>query len=276
MKGEINWYYLLNGKSIGPFSKKQLLAMASSGTIQKNTLVWCSDDTQGCAPLEQAFAFKKESPSAPLNTPSSTPLNDTPTEEVLTQTTEEFKEQKIPFFYHSLRRYFARCLDYTICEYLIKIIFFALNPIAAKEFFTYIEKSELSFVVLFFIYAITLFLNAALIGYTGTTIGKWLFGIRVVDSTGSPISYKRALHREFLVWLRGVGLGIFPIIFGTLLYQSHQFEKNNSTSWDRDLKLSVVYRKPDFRQFFLGLIAYDIISILLTRLHKALLDVVDM
>lgn len=257
--------------------------MASSGTIQKNTLVWCSDDTQGCAPLEQAFAFKKESPSTPLNTPPSTPLNDTPTEEALTQTTEEFEEQEIlsspsPDDYFSIRGH-ARLLDFFIYLYLIKIALLALVPIAPKEFFTYVEKPELPLVVsssLAFTFAIAMFLNAALIGYTGTTIGKWFFGIRVVDLTGSPIGYKRALHREFLVWLRGVGLGIFPIIFGSSLYQSHQFEKNNSTSWDRDLKLSVVYRKPDFRQFFLGLIAYDIISILLTRLHKALLDVVDM
>jgi uncharacterized RDD family membrane protein YckC len=37
----------------------------------------------------------------------------------------------------------------------------------------------------------------------GKTIGKWIFGLRVVGAGGAPIHYRRALLR----WIAAVGLG---------------------------------------------------------------------
>jgi uncharacterized RDD family membrane protein YckC len=87
------------------------------------------------------------------------------------------------------------------------------------------------------------FLNAAFIGHTGSSIGKWFLDIKVLDSYGQPIGYKLALKREFKVWVYGWGFGI-PLF--TLVAWSKNYlnlRKQQDASWDVQCNTHIIYRK---------------------------------
>lgn len=51
-------------------------------------------------------------------------------------------------------------------------------------------------------------------GMEGKTVGKWLFGLRVVGPDQQPISYGRALRRWVATWISAIfGLGFLWILF---------------------------------------------------------------
>jgi hypothetical protein len=83
--------------------------------------------------------------------------------------------------------------------------------------------------------------NAAMIGLTGASIGKWIFGIRVMRD-GKPIGFANALAREFKVWWRGLGAGVPLVSLATLAHAFRQLTDNRITSWDNDQSNTVVHR----------------------------------
>ena len=85
-------------------------------------------------------------------------------------------------------------------------------------------------------------LNAALIGFTGSSLGKWLFGVRVVGQDGRPIGFGKALLRELFVWVQGMGLGIPVVNLITFWLSYSRLEKNGATPWDEQSRHVVLYR----------------------------------
>ena len=85
-------------------------------------------------------------------------------------------------------------------------------------------------------------LNAALIGFTGSSLGKWLFGVRVAGEDGQPIGVGKALLRELFVWARGMGLGIPVVNLITFWLSYSRLEKNGATPWDEQGHHVVLYR----------------------------------
>lgn len=97
--------------------------------------------------------------------------------------------------WHACPDDFGHCGGYSVSQFaavLIKIL----------------ENSVTAFVAL---YLLWLPLEAGFLTATGTTPGKWVFGIRVVKSQGQKLAYPEALKRAFLVWVQGEGLGI-PVV----------------------------------------------------------------
>jgi RDD family protein len=85
-------------------------------------------------------------------------------------------------------------------------------------------------------------LNAALIGFTGSSLGKWLFGVRVDSQDGRPIGFGKALLRELSVWVQGMGLGIPVVNVITFWLSYSRLEKNGATPWDEQGHHVVLYR----------------------------------
>ena len=95
MTDELKWYYLQNGKSLGPFSKDQLIQLAFSGAIPKETLIWTSSQNQEWKPLSEVFNLSEELPPPLPNAQlSATPQI----------TSNQNTDVAIP---HPWRRYFA-------------------------------------------------------------------------------------------------------------------------------------------------------------------------
>ena len=76
--------------------------------------------------------------------------------------------------------------------------------------------------------------QAAMIGLTGGSPGKWLCGIRVRNHDGTRLGFGAALYRELKVWLIGFGAGL-PLISLFALVQAHNAVKDSGTAhWDDD------------------------------------------
>ena len=75
---------------------------------------------------------------------------------------------------------------------------------------------------------------AALISWTGTTPGKWLFGLRVRSKSGQKLTLASALGREVYVVAAGNGLGIPIVALVCSLVQYSKLKKCEPASWDED------------------------------------------
>jgi uncharacterized RDD family membrane protein YckC len=151
---------------------------------------------------------------------------------------------------HPWRRYFARMLDNTvngaIASFLLGFVLFILWPNDAQAFFDTFAKNRALDTVAALMLAIPF--NAILIGFTGGSLGKWLFGVRVLTADGRPSGIGRAFHREVVIWCKGLGLGIPIITFFTLLSAHRTLGKTGHTSWDEALNTEILYRPKGFRQ----------------------------
>jgi hypothetical protein len=79
-------------------------------------------------------------------------------------------------------------------------------------------------------------LDAFVYAIFGNTPAKALGGIRVLDIRGQKVRLPRYLHRNFTVYVRGLGIG-FPIVsLVTLLYSHRKASANKILSWDQELE----------------------------------------
>ena len=70
-----------------------------------------------------------------------------------------------------------------------------------------------------------MFINAAFIGLTGYSVGKWVFGIRILNEQNRPVGYFSALSREMKVWSGGMAFGINELEAGRILTALSSFSR---------------------------------------------------
>lgn len=129
---------------------------------------------------------------------------------------------------HPWHRFFARGFDMLIFSTLIPLSMLPLLIYAANM------GIEVNFLILGFISLfIYVFIEAGIIAFCGTTIGKWAFGIKVLTQEGKKLTYMEGLKRSFGVWIKGLGLGIPLISFFTQIAAHGTLTENGITSWDQ-------------------------------------------
>jgi len=107
------------------------------------------------------------------------------------------------------------------------------------------------------------FFEPSVISIFGTTPGKALLNIRVVDDDGSKLSYGKVMGRNFSLWLNGLGMGI-PIIAAITMIFSHNRLKNKKiTSWDEKYKIKILYGNLGFFRIVVYIILFLIMSMFL-------------
>lgn len=74
----------------------------------------------------------------------------------------------------------------------------------------------------------------------GKTPGKFLLGIKVISTTDCPISWGQAYKRSFLLWVRGLCLGIPLLLLITAAVSMRKVSKDGVSSWDTLSKTHVV------------------------------------
>ena len=79
-------------------------------------------------------------------------------------------------------------------------------------------------------------------------------GVRVVDAGDKPIGVLRALWREVLVWVNGLGLGIPFVMIVTLVMAYRRLDGDAITSWDDRMDLVVIHRPRGKMQTVLGIV----------------------
>lgn len=154
------------------------------------------------------------------------------------------------------RRYFARMLDTTLFGSIISAVLAVLvmsfgAGVYDKLYGTsgFFHNSLVSSIL---VCAMALPLEALAIGLTGTSIGKWIFGVRITDVSGHAIGFVRAAHREIGVFGIGLGAGIPIVSLFTLSTAYRQLKDNGVSTWDKGQPWVVTYRPAGLWQLVLS------------------------
>ena len=153
-----------------------------------------------------------------------------------------------------LRRYFARGFDAQIGVAIAVLPLFPILYTAAGA----VPTSGGIFLLIGFVaYVLYLFIEAQVIKLTGTTFGKFTMGITVITTKyDRSYSYPQLLRRNFLVFLKGLGLNI-PIanIVAPIMAKSYvEDDESGQASWDFDSNTLIAYKE-------LGLVNYILIFV---------------
>ncbi len=195
-------YYYHNGKQeVGPFDVHTLRKLQQSGIIAENTLARHTDSSdwgpfgqlldsvttdQGGEPdeAEQTSDMHSE-PVSPV-TESDPPSIETPIQSettVMVAPNGWLAHPPTPW-----RRYAARILDSTFNGLIFMVIlaigFFAVAPATADIFFSIFEIPGGRFLDMMLTTAAASVLGGSLIGVSGSTLGKFIFGVKVTRTDG--------------------------------------------------------------------------------------------
>jgi len=156
------------------------------------------------------------------------------------------------------RRYGARLLDIiingSVAAGLISIAFYALAPYTAVQVFENNDPIMEILVWTMVTVVASSILSGVIIGFTGSSIGKWIFGIRVTDKNLRPIGVVRGITRDFSVISRGMAFGM-PLISLFFIYGSYKdLKAQGNTFWDRDQDNVISHRPNGVFQYLLNLV----------------------
>ena len=108
--------------------------------------------------------------------------------------------------------YAARMLDISffggIAFLLIGVMLYSVAPYSADRFFAIFENPSSIVVDIVLTTILSCVLTGAVIGVSGSSLGKIIFGVKVVtDQNGNKIGIVKGVQRDLMVFLRGLGLG---------------------------------------------------------------------
>lgn len=164
------------------------------------------------------------------------------------------------------RRWAARTIDMVFNGLVMAagtgVVLFSLAPFEANVFFSFLETPAGLILNLTLSSLLGCFLTGLVIGSTGSSIGKFLFGIRVTDQNGSPIGASAGLSRDLEIWVKGLGVGIPIVALFTQVHAYKNLKKTGTSSWDQG-KYKVTYRANGTRQYILSSLGVSLLVILL-------------
>lgn len=252
------WFFLNGVKEAGPFTRDQIQSLISVSSIDGNTLLW----RPGCMDWMPAFTFAQFY-VGPLRPSENSSWHDSspyvaPGEEFIVEPNHppaQFSaRQWADETPHPWRRYFARCLDLTlwtlIMMFPVGVGLTFLDPQLLGRITRYLTAPGSIAAQFFLAFVLAMIANAILIGLTGGNLGKWLFGVRVLDDMERPMGIIRSLKREARVFFHGLGLGIPVVSLITLIVAYRKLKMNGVTNWDRALDVEVVQRRNGSAQYF--------------------------
>ncbi|WP_372997390.1 DnaJ domain-containing protein [Lutispora sp.] len=136
-------------------------------------------------------------------------------------------------------RYFARSIDMFIGGLIVA---FAWSYLDVASYNAITEKIS-GYVLGAVLYCIWIFVESFITSITATTPGKWIFNLYILDKYGNKLDYKTSLKRNFLVFFRGLGLGIPLISLFTLTNAYNRVNTSVFASWDIDCGTVSVSKK---------------------------------
>jgi hypothetical protein len=182
-------WLIQNGKKTGPFNDYEIRDRIFNQLLGSDDYAW-HEGLPGWVKLQEIDLFKNEFETAKAIQPPALPaVFPAARNQVLSKI-------KCPYL---VRRFWARWFDLMI--YL-----------AAWWMLMYVAGGNIKEMILNQWVQLLLFIpwfaiEAALLHWFGTTPGKWLLGIRVVNEDGSALTLKSAMLRSLIVWIAGLGFG---------------------------------------------------------------------
>ena len=131
-------------------------------------------------------------------------------------------------------RYWARTIDSLLFGFVTVLLFALCIP-------SVFEQQKL-LLTLYSIVPIILF-EAIFISNWCTTPGKALLGIHLLRNGMRP-GFRAAFYRTFMVWFKGLGFGIIPVVsILALLLSYHALVNKARMSWDREGNFTFYYKE---------------------------------
>lgn len=227
------WFYLEHEQALGPFAESELRVRLRRGELDAGVRAW-HEDASGWWPLGELLQA-----SAP-------PAIDTRP--------------------HPVHRYLARLVDVGLfglaAMSALSLLLYAIAPAWALRLSEGLATTPGRALDLLLTIALSGLVAAVPLGLSGSTPGKWLFGIQVLDEDGHPIGLARALRREAQVWVHGLGLGIPLLSLLTLGLSYRRLMHSGQTRWDASMGLSVRHRRLSLAQVLAALAGLLVVGLL--------------
>ena len=103
----------------------------------------------------------------------------------------------------------------------------------------------------------------------GGTLGKWLFGVKVVNEDFSKLSAGDYFRRNWKVYWGGLAMGIPPFPLFTQICQYNRVSKGQQATYDEDLHMEVIEYKKHPLKNFLGIVLFIILLLINSALASA-------
>lgn len=239
----MNWYYARGDERMGPVDDDEIVALAASGQISAQTLVW----REGMADwMPWGRAPRPAGGNLPVDTFSSVPATEAVGYQACAECGRTFLADEMvayenllvcgeckPIFFQRLReggllyqsisyagfwiRFCARLVDGVILGF-VGVLLTLLQIMLVGGFAEYMSPemttTEIVVSVVFTILGIAVngLYEVYFVGRYAGTPGKLILGLRVVRGDGSPVSFNRAIGRFFAAWLSQMTLLIGYII----------------------------------------------------------------
>ncbi len=165
---------------------------------------------------------------------------------------------------HPWRRYWARMLDIAVMgaatSFMIGVVMEIVAPGQAERWSAFLTNGVVGRLAdLLLTLVLVIPGNALLLGLTGGTPGKWLFGIKIVRPDGRPIGVFAALGREVRVWFQGLAMGIpFASLF-TLFGAYSWLTEDGYAPWDKPKQRVALHRRGGVGQVVLALLGFALL-----------------
>jgi len=210
-------WIIRDGEKVGPIHDYEVRRKIEDGELPATTPAW-HEGLGAWQPLIEIGIFTREFELATTAReqlpviPENSSLPDSATPPPLPVTT----------FY--VRRFWARWLDLT----LYSGIWWIGMWVARQD----IEAALLNPWVMFFQYLPWFVIEPLLLHYFGTTPGKWLLNLKVVNLDGSRLDLPSAIRRSLRVMFTGVGFGWGPLAIFCQALSIFTAKRLGTTLWD--------------------------------------------
>jgi len=244
------WYVGVGGQPRGPYDREIVERLFANGTFDAQAPVWREGMSAWASakevglqrsappPLPELTSVGWRAPNGSIDVPAGVRPPDLVVE-------DDGWQDLGP---SPWSRYFARYVDTLVVGLALWMIFGfvlgAIDPTTLHQITgaSGLVNNQLFSSIMTFLMVIPV--QALLLGLTGTTGGKWLFGVRITRHDGKPIGVMPALTRELEVFLKGVGLGIPIVALITQIVGYRTLVSERQTTWDADHAWVVTHRPP--------------------------------
>jgi uncharacterized RDD family membrane protein YckC len=238
---EATWYYLRGNDAVGPVDEAALAQLLCVGTITTTASVRAEAESSWSRLKDRLPELGEEPPlpadfnAGAVRAPPGTRWTDTAP--------------------HPWRRYFARLVDdlvvSAICFWLVLAGLEVIAPAAAADLVRFQSDPGGRLVIGWLALILIIPANALILGSTGLSLGKWLFGVKIVRPNGAPIGVRAAFWREANVWGAGLACGI-PIVYLFTTWTAFKaLNEQGHAPWDPPDERIAVHRRFGILQLLL-------------------------
>jgi uncharacterized RDD family membrane protein YckC len=216
----IQWWYSIDGSKNGPVSTEALKTLLVESKITPATMVWRDG-------LDGWVAFSAIDELRPL-------FQSLPTEPPPINPDDRGHLAALPIA-GPWRRFLARIIDMWILGIILGAIFGYAIATQSTAFALWIQKPGSEYAFGWFLAPLILATEAAIFALFGTTPGKAMLCVKVINVDGQKISGKQYLKRQMGVYWYGLGTA-FPLVpLFTMARQHWRVKAGKQAGYDEGL-----------------------------------------